>query len=348
MSALQLIAILPVLTGPTGSAESVPIKGAFVRVYQHAEVPARDKGTIQTLSAKLGDAVQNGQELARLEDSESRVAVEVARLDAELARRQAESGLALKVAQSAVKEAQLDQTRASLAADVAQKQAESTVDIDQATRTRDTYRRALDRLRDEQGGFKPSFSRVEIEKRKLDYDLSTLELAGARVSSAVAGLKAQMETAAKNQFGAAVQRLLQQVEVEREKQANAGVTHRLKQQTLALSELRHAKRRVLAPLSGEVVEILRQQGEWVEPGTPVFKIENLDRLRIEGYVPAASGSRTLIGRKVQIAVGRRTVEGVVTYVGAAVDVKGEVVVHAEFDNSRRTMRPGEPVRAVVN
>lgn len=348
MSALQIIITLPLLATPGSPLDSIPINGGFVRVYQHAEVPARDKGTIQSLSAKLGQPVKQGQELARLEDSESRVAMEVARLDAELARRQAESGLALKVAQSAVKEAQLDQTRASLAAEVAEKQADSTVDRDQARKTHDTYKRALDRLRDPNGGFSGSFSQVEIEKRKLDYDLAVLELAGAELDGAVARLKARMETAAKNQFGAAVERLLQQVEVAREKQVNAGVTHKLKQQTLTLSEIRHAKRRVLAPLSGEVVEILRQQGEWVEPGTPVLKIENLDRLRIEGFVAAASGSKALIGRSVQIAVGNRRVRGVVTYVGESVDVKGEVVIHAEFDNTKRIMRPGEAVQAIVN
>lgn len=348
MPVLHIIVSLPLLLEPSSPVDSIQIKRGHVRVFQQAEVPAKDKGTIQLMSTKLGQAVKQGQELARLEDSESRTAVEVARLDVEMARRQAESGLALKVAQSAVKEAELDQIRASLAADVASKQAKSTVEVDQATKTRDTYKRALDRVRNETGGFSAGFSRAQIEKRILDYDLSVLDLAGAQLDGAVAKLKSKMETSARDKFGAAVQRLLHQVEVEREKKANAGVTYKLKQQTLALAEIRHSKRRVLAPLSGEVVEILRQQGEWVEPGTPVLKIENFDRLRIEGVVAAASATRAMLGRKVQISVGNRRVLGVVTYVGASVDVNGDVTIHAEFDNTKRTMRPGEPVQAIVN
>ena len=41
------------------------------------------------------------------------------------------------------------------------------------------------------------------------------------------------------------------------------------------------RRKIVAPLSGMVVQVNRHAGEWVEPGNTVFRIVRVDRLRAE-------------------------------------------------------------------
>src|SRR5581483_5566789 len=46
------------------------------------------------------------------------------------------------------------------------------------------------------------------------------------------------------------------------------------------------RRRIVAPLSGVVAQLLFRPGEWVQPGNPVLRIVRLERLRVAGFVSA--------------------------------------------------------------
>ncbi len=62
------------------------------------------------------------------------------------------------------------------------------------------------------------------------------------------------------------------------------------------------RRRILAPVSGRVVQIFRQPGEWVEPGQPIARVLRIDRLEGRRF----AGRRTLggdpTGRAVRLQV----------------------------------------------
>ena len=66
----------------------------------------------------------------------------------------------------------------------------------------------------------------------------------------------------------------------------ARIQRELKENLRDLAAQKVERHQVLAPLSGMVVEIHRQRGEWVEPGDKVLRIVRLDRLRAEGFVDA--------------------------------------------------------------
>jgi multidrug efflux pump subunit AcrA (membrane-fusion protein) len=113
------------------------------------------------------------------------------------------------------------------------------------------------------------------------------------------------------------------------------------------------RRRLTAPVAGEIVEIFHRPGEWVEPGKPVLRIVRLDRLRVEGFVAFAEHSpERLFDRPVEIDArftgGRvETFTGKVTFVSPLVQPGGEYRVWAEVEN-RRTgphwlLRPGQIV-----
>jgi macrolide-specific efflux system membrane fusion protein len=98
------------------------------------------------------------------------------------------------------------------------------------------------------------------------------------------------------------------------------------------------RRKIRSPLDGVVVERRRKAGEWVQPGDPVIHVMRLDRLRVEGFVPAADYSAAeLDGRPVTITVvlahGRREqFQGKVVFVNPEIDANGEFRVWAEVFN----------------
>ncbi|MEX0714585.1 MAG: HlyD family efflux transporter periplasmic adaptor subunit [Pirellulales bacterium] len=116
------------------------------------------------------------------------------------------------------------------------------------------------------------------------------------------------------------------------------------------------RRKIVAPISGEVVEVLPHAGEWVNPGDPVLHIVRLDKLRIEGrlkVVEFAPGE--IINRpvKVEVALARGRVEvfeGKVTFihptvVGGYYRVRAEVVNRSE--NGQWLLRDGHEVVMTV-
>ena len=117
---------------------------------------------------------------------------------------------------------------------------------------------------------------------------------------------------------------------------------------LADEQLR--RHHIVAPIKGEVVEIMFREGEWVEPGNPVLRIVRLDRLRIEGFLNIKDFSPSEVGKRrihisVPLARGRiEQFDGVITFVNPLVQAGGEYRVWAEVvnrqENGEWLLRPG--------
>jgi macrolide-specific efflux system membrane fusion protein len=132
----------------------------------------------------------------------------------------------------------------------------------------------------------------------------------------------------------------------------AELEHELAQTTVALKQndldtARHAidQRQILAPLAGFVAQVLKQPGEWVEPGEPIIRILRLDRLKAEGLVSADAFDGSLVGRPVIFAVNigakRSEYFGTITFVSPEIDpVNGQVRFWAEIENDDLKLRPG--------
>ncbi len=129
--------------------------------------------------------------------------------------------------------------------------------------------------------------------------------------------------------------------------------HRIDQQTMALKgvEVDLGKhnveiRRIVSPLNGVVVEILKHPGEWVEPGEKVLRIVSIDRLRAEGLIHVSKLPANLVGAPVTISVelpgkGATTFSGKVIFVSPEISpVNGQTRVWAEIDNTDGQLRPG--------
>jgi RND family efflux transporter MFP subunit len=125
-----------------------------------------------------------------------------------------------------------------------------------------------------------------------------------------------------------------------------------KQNELTATQAEVTRRRILAPFDGVIVQVYVRKGEWVKPGQQALRIVNVDRLKAEGFVPAAQATADLEGKpvrlKVESAGDAAPLEGTIVFVSPEVDpITGQVRVWAEVDNRKARLRPGQSVRMVV-
>jgi multidrug efflux pump subunit AcrA (membrane-fusion protein) len=112
-----------------------------------------------------------------------------------------------------------------------------------------------------------------------------------------------------------------------------------------IAEAAVQRRKIVAPIDGIAVEVKRRKGEWAQSGESLVRLLRVDRLRAEGFVPAARVARPWTGKnavlQVHVAGGQQTFAGIVTFVSPEVNpVNGQVRVLADIDNPSGTLRPG--------
>jgi multidrug resistance efflux pump len=119
------------------------------------------------------------------------------------------------------------------------------------------------------------------------------------------------------------------------------------------------QREIRSPFDGVIVELLRQQSEWVKDGEPLLKVVNMDRLRVEGFLPADEyapeqvlGARATV--KVRVADREPHPLGcTVDFVSPLVEASGDYRVFAEIENPPGRggypwlVRPGSDVEMTI-
>lgn len=273
-----LLAALLWMSAQAAPADEMRVENVGLTLIDKADVPVREAGALNEICVREGDAVQAGQKLAQLEDVDAQLQLSRARIAADEAQHLAENDVPLRLAQKALELAELDLRRAQ---------------------------ESIER-------FPKSVSASQLDRLKLTVEKAQLEIELAR----------REQTSAANKAKAA------QNEVE-----------------LALALLQ--RRSVLSPLEGVVNEIKGHPGEWLTPGEMLIRVVNVDRLRAEGFVVADQITGSLIGREARLQVkfpGERVEEfpGRVTYVSSEANpVNGSVRISAEIENRELLLRPGQ-------
>ncbi|WP_425615959.1 efflux RND transporter periplasmic adaptor subunit [Anatilimnocola sp. NA78] len=111
-----------------------------------------------------------------------------------------------------------------------------------------------------------------------------------------------------------------------------------------------ARRKIISPIDGLVVNLFHEKGEWVNIGEPVLQIVRVDRLRVEGFLSASEvGPEAISGKPVNVEVtlaqGRTAqLPGVVTFISPLVQAGNKYRVRAEVQNRTEqghpVLRPG--------
>lgn len=128
---------------------------------------------------------------------------------------------------------------------------------------------------------------------------------------------------------------------------------RLKEAEVAIARHQLERRQLHSPLSGTVVKVDLQIGEWAQPDQAFWRIIRTNRVRAEGFVDAQHGDVD-VGQPVSVELtdsrtGKgHSFDGTVTFVDPEIDsITGQYRIWAEIDNPNGRLRPGHhPVMRV--
>lgn len=195
---------------------------------------------------------------------------------------------------------------------------------------------------------------IEVRFSEASLDVAAAELASSEtINAKTPGLVPATEI---RKLKLTKRRAELQIDKSKLDQSVAEMTAKVHDAAVKAADETIARRRILAPMDGEVIARLKEAGEWVNAGEPVLRVIRMDRLKVEGLLPAADHNPDeLIERpvliEVELAHGRKAqFEGIVTYVSPLVTAGNKYRVRAEVVNrverNQWLLRPG--MTAVVS
>lgn len=136
-----------------------------------------------------------------------------------------------------------------------------------------------------------------------------------------------------------------QAEVARLEKSVAGKTVIAKQAAVKAAENEIRLRKIVAPMDAIIDHVMASEGEWVQPGQPVFELVRVDRLRVEAFLNATEISpHEVEGQPVVIEIQVRDpktkqlryekFESKITFVSRQVVSDGAYRIATDFDNRK--------------
>ena len=191
--------------------------------------------------------------------------------------------------------------------DRAQAEAENEINIKYSEKAAGVAKAELDAARsaNERSGSNPTIPEAEVRRRRLDWERAGYQIEQAKMDKSLAALDAKARAA----------------EV---KGAEDGVM----------------RRRFMAPFAGQIVEIFRREGEWVQPGDRILRLMQFDTMTVSGSIDATTHDpEDVDGKPVTLEVtrarGRKVaLQGVVTYVSPNLQSDNKYRIEAEVTNRR--------------
>lgn len=271
-------------------------------------------GIIDSLQFEEGQYVKAGDVLARIDQKEYSLQLEKANAAIH------SSNAALSSAQASLEEA-VNGARS-------QERSQAKLNIDRAE---EAYMNAnADYERMKQLFATGAVSAQALEGSRLNYINAKTSLESAKLSYSLIeeGIRPEKE----KQIRASVS------------QAQAGLQNA--QAAKEQAQLALKKTMLTAPFSGAVVAKLASNGQLVSPGTPVYKISQIDTLKVLLPVPDYQINDWSIGKEVSLELYGQKKQGKVMKVFPAVNDKtGTISVEVGIPNHDHTWFPGQVVKA---
>ncbi|NND99771.1 MAG: HlyD family efflux transporter periplasmic adaptor subunit [Pirellulaceae bacterium] len=113
-----------------------------------------------------------------------------------------------------------------------------------------------------------------------------------------------------------------------------------KRADLRIAEDEIQRRKIVAPFDGFIEKRDAQLGQWVQPGSPIATLVQMDKLKVEGDIDALRYSgRVMKGTPVQVRVYHNAnaskphvIDAQITYVSTEIDLNNRYRVWAEIPN----------------
>lgn len=203
-------------------------------------------------------------------------------------------------------DAKIKLKEAQIELEIITEQSESDVDIEFARKSREVAQTDFRRARESNQRYSGVVSDREMDRLKLLVEQSDAELKKVTFEKKLLGMQ-------KNLRQATVEKNQQEVD-------------------------RHQIRSAIA---GQVVEIKKRAGEWVNISDSIFKVVRLDRLRVEEYLPVSIANDKITGSPALFQSGDKHLEGKVVFVSPEINpLNSTVLVWIEFANPELKLRPG--------
>ncbi len=130
----------------------------------------------------------------------------------------------------------------------------------------------------------------------------------------------------------------------------AQMTADVQQAAVLAAEENILRRQINAPFKGVVIDVLKQEGEWVDIGEPVIRVVRMDRLRVDGFLDGKEFNPSDLSERhvtVMVQLARGQVEhftGKITFISPLVQAGNHYRIRAEVDNRQHLghwmLRPG--------
>jgi multidrug efflux pump subunit AcrA (membrane-fusion protein) len=125
-----------------------------------------------------------------------------------------------------------------------------------------------------------------------------------------------------------------------------------------IAEFELTRRKVNAPSTGFIEARIAQLGEWVQPGSPIATLIQMDRLRVEGDIDALRyKNQVLQGTPVQVTIyggseNTIKIDGKLGYVSMEIDLNNRHRVWVEIENFKNdrndwVIKPGMRAEIVI-
>ena len=227
------------------------------------------------------------------------------------------------VAQINNQQALLSKVAAELERDAAQTRADDDIEVQYSIKSFELAETELNNdveINRRQPGSVPA---TEIRRKQLDRTRAELQIGRSRLDLKVAQMTADVQNAAVQAAEDSIQR-----------------------------------RRIIAPFSGQVLQVYRETNEWVNIGEPVLRVVQMDRLYVDGFISGAEYNVVDIADRpvtVEIALARgrkETFKGQVIFVNPIVQAGNRYRVRAEVENRQEKeqwlLNPGSTATMVIH
>jgi macrolide-specific efflux system membrane fusion protein len=149
MPSAALLLAAAMLTGDPGAApladdSSIMIDSVLLTLVEQVEIPAREAGVLAEIQVREGQIVEQGDHLAQIDDTEARIELERAKLEAAEAKRLATNDVLVRVAQKTYEVAQ--------------------VELKRADETRDRFSKTISQSELDERRLKTEKSKLEVEE----------------------------------------------------------------------------------------------------------------------------------------------------------------------------------------
>lgn len=128
----------------------------------------------------------------------------------------------------------------------------------------------------------------------------------------------------------------------------------LADKNVALANFEVDRHKIKAPIQGAVIEVIAKKGEWVQPGQPLVRVMQVNRLKVEGFLKRESVHPGLINRRISIVIEGTDGEkgrypGQIVFISPVVDPNDRTQrIVAEVENPNGELGPGLRAKMLVH